>query len=167
MTSPVSFGDAVLMAKLALRIGRAFTTGRKSAPAEFLEVENQLYSLSAALAALQHAKESENGASLVIDGFELPDNCASSHHNNQDIISGMLSSCKDTLEHLKTVVEKYSIISTSDDRDQPRMKRWSREAKVNWKKIAWTTEGGDLAVLKSNLTVHTNSLNLILGVVTK
>ncbi|PVI02694.1 hypothetical protein DM02DRAFT_670404 [Periconia macrospinosa] len=166
MTSPVSFGDAFLMAKLALRIGRAFTTGRKSAPAEFLEVENQLYSLSAALAALQNAKESENGASLIINGPELPDHYTPSYRNNQDIISGMLSSCKETLDHLKKVVEQYSIISTSDDGDESRKKRWSREAKANWKKIAWTTEGGDLAVLKSNLTVHTNSLNLVLGVVT-
>ncbi|KAF7533247.1 hypothetical protein G7Z17_g13540 [Cylindrodendrum hubeiense] len=56
MTSPISIGDAYLLAKLALKLGHAFTKGRKSAPAEFREVENQLYSLSAALSALKDVR---------------------------------------------------------------------------------------------------------------
>src|SRR5690349_10450853 len=106
MASPVSFGDAFLMAKLAIRIGRAFTTGRKSAPAEFREIESQLYSLSAALAALEDAKESENGTILAINGLSLPKDHAPANWNNQDIISSMLSSCKETLNHLESVVAK-------------------------------------------------------------
>jgi hypothetical protein len=48
MASPFSFGDAYQLSRLALKLGKAFTKGRKSAPTEFREVENQLYSLSAA-----------------------------------------------------------------------------------------------------------------------
>ncbi|KAJ3526897.1 hypothetical protein NM208_g10968 [Fusarium decemcellulare] len=76
----------------------------------------------------------------------------------------MLGSCNDTLAHLKSIVDKYAIISTAADPSQARVKRWSQRLKADWKKIAWTTEGGDLAALKSDLTIQTNSLNLILGV---
>jgi hypothetical protein len=55
MALPVSIGDVIAMAKLAKTIALAFTKGRKSAPAEFREVENQLYSLSTALAAFEDA----------------------------------------------------------------------------------------------------------------
>ena len=139
MPAPVSIGDAFLT-KLALKIGQAFTKGRKSAPAEFREVESQLYSLSAALYALRVARESGISPPLLVDFSNLPRNIPSHYNDNQDIILGMLGSCKDTLSHLESIVEKYSIIRTSADPEQPRLKRWSRELKANWKKIAWTTE---------------------------
>lgn len=167
MPFPVSIGDAIVMAELALKIGQAFTKGRKSAPAEFREVESQLYSLSAALYALRAARESGISPPLLVDSSNLPRYIPSHHNDNQDIILGMLGSCKDTLSHLESIVKKYSIIGTLADPEQPRLKRWSRELKANWKKIAWTTEGGDLTALKNNLTIQTNSLNLILGVVVK
>ncbi|KAM4058596.1 hypothetical protein HRG_006448 [Hirsutella rhossiliensis] len=160
-----SFGDAYLMGKLAFKIGQAFTKGKKSAPAEFREVESQLYSLSAALNAFSTARESASSAPLIVDESKLPKNVPSHFAENQDIILGMLRSCKETLSHLDCIVQKYSIIATSSDSSEPRLKRWSRELKSDWKKVAWTTEGGDLAALRSNLTIQTNSLNLILGVV--
>ncbi|KAM5341332.1 hypothetical protein ACJ41O_014363 [Fusarium nematophilum] len=165
MASPVSIGDAFLMAKLAFRIGQALTKGKKSAPAELREVESQLYSLSAALNALTAARESSHSAPLLIDRSDLPQNAPPHYKDNQDIILGMLGSCNDTLSHLKSVVDEYAIISTTADSSQGRVKRWSQRLKTDWKKIAWTTEGGDLAALKSDLTVQTNSLNLILGVI--
>ncbi|KAF9767979.1 hypothetical protein IL306_014786 [Fusarium sp. DS 682] len=165
MASPVSIGDAFLMAKLAFRIGQAFTKGKKSAPVELREVESQLYSLSAALNALTTARKSRHSEPLLVDPSELPQNAPAHYKNNQDIILGMLGSCNDTLVHLKSIVDKYGIISTTADPSQPRVKRWSQRLKADWKKIAWTTEGGDLAALKRDLTIQTNSLNLILGVV--
>jgi hypothetical protein len=77
----------------------------------------------------------------------------------------MLGSCNDTLSHLQSIVVKYGIISTTADPSHSQVKRWSHRLKADWKKIAWTTEGGDLAALKSDLTIQTNSLNLILGVI--
>ncbi|KAJ4175811.1 hypothetical protein NW767_015663 [Fusarium falciforme] len=165
MASPVSIGDAFLMAKLAFRIGQAFTKGKKSAPAELREVESQLYSLSAALNALTAARESSHSPPLLVDRSNLPQNAPPHYKDNQDIILGMLGSCKDTLAHLESIVDEYGIISTTADLSKARVKRWSQRLKADWKKIAWTTEGGDLAALKSDLTIQTNSLNLILGVI--
>ncbi|KAF6525620.1 hypothetical protein HZS61_011415 [Fusarium oxysporum f. sp. conglutinans] len=165
MASPVSIGDAFLMAKLAFRIGQAFTKGKKSAPAELREVESQLYSLSAALNALTAARKSGHSAPLLVDRSELPQNAPPHYKDNQDIILGMLGSCNDTLAHLQSIVVKYGIISTTADPSHAQVKRWSHKLKADWKRIAWTTEGGDLAALKSDLTIQTNSLNLILGVI--
>ncbi|PNY26286.1 Uncharacterized protein TCAP_03786 [Tolypocladium capitatum] len=165
MSFSISFGDVYLMGKLALKIGQAFTKGKKSAPAEFREVESQLYSLSAALNAFSSARESSTIAPPIVDKSKLPKNIPSHFAENQDIILGMLRSCKETLSHLQTIVDKYSVISTSTDASQPRLKRWTKELKSDWRKISWTTEGGTLNDLKGNLTIQTNSLNLILGVV--
>lgn len=52
MSMPVSIGDILLLSKIAYQIGVAFTSGRKSAPREFAEVENQLFALSTALEVL-------------------------------------------------------------------------------------------------------------------
>lgn len=46
MAFSLSIGDIVLLGSLAWKIGRAFTSGRAGAPAEFREVENELTSLS-------------------------------------------------------------------------------------------------------------------------
>jgi len=150
------------MGKLAFKLGRAFTKGRKSAPAEFREVENQLYSLSSALCALRDAPAS-NKAVLGQD----PQQPQSGQSNTGDAITVMLKSCEETLSHLKAQVDKYSCMVENQDRQEPKFKRWSRDIKASWKRIAWTKEGGDLATLRSHLTIHTNSLNLVLGVAVK
>jgi hypothetical protein len=160
MTSPVSIGDAYLMANLALKLGRAFTKGRKSAPAEFREVENQLFSLSAALSALDRAHKTA-GSALTIDQARLPSLSQQRQVDSEDVLKYMLQSCEETLKHLETIVKKYSSIGKPKDSEA----RWSRRLRDNWKKVAWTTEDGDLATLRSQLTVHTNCLNLILGVI--
>ncbi|KAL3958661.1 hypothetical protein ACCO45_006823 [Purpureocillium lilacinum] len=166
MVFAVSFGDAYTMAKIAFRIGQAFTKGKKSAPAEFREVESQLYSLSAALNAFSNARRSnDNAAPLIVDRTHLPGNVPAHFSDNQDIILGMLASCNETLTHLDGIVKKYSVITAPTDAGQTRMKRWSKDLLANWRKVQWTTEGGDLNTLRSNLTIQTNSLSLILGVV--
>ncbi|KIX00530.1 uncharacterized protein Z518_10670 [Rhinocladiella mackenziei CBS 650.93] len=159
MANPISFGDAYLAAKLALQLGRAFTKGRKSAPAEFREVENQLYSLSSALFALKDAL-SKNEFTVNMD----PPNAQPRLAGSEETISVMLRSCEETLEHLKEIVGKYGCMVDPPDPQTPRLKRWKGDLKSTWMKVSWTKEGGDLATLRSKLTVHTNSLNLMLGV---
>lgn len=149
MASPVSFGDVVTMAKLARTIALAFTKGRKSAPAEFREVENQLYSLSTALAAFQDEATSH---------MQQP---------GDQTVAEILSNCHETLSHLEKIVDKYGRIAEQRDPTKSRLQRWSQELIKNYKKIAWTTEAGDLAALRSQLMIHTNSLDLVLGIIIK
>ena len=166
MASPFSFGDAYLMGKLALRLGRAFTKGRKSAPAEFREVEHQLYSLSTALCALKDAP-TNYGTTLSADPSQTTATFEPGQKSNGETIGTMLQNCKETLKHLEAIVEKYSCIGEPRDSQKPPFKRWSRDLRINWRKIAWTIEGGELSTLRSQLTIHINALNLILGVTIK
>ncbi|KAK0652450.1 hypothetical protein B0T16DRAFT_322463 [Cercophora newfieldiana] len=144
------------MAKIAKTIAQAFTKGRRSAPAEFREVENQLYSLSAALAAFQDTADKSS--------TELS-NLATMQQGGDQTLSDMLSNCHETLKHLEKIVQKYGLITEQQDPTKSRLQRWSQELLKNYKKIAWTTEAGDLATLRSQLMVHTNSLDLVLGIV--
>jgi hypothetical protein len=152
MGSPLSVGDVIALSRLAITLGRAFTKGRRSAPEEFREVESQLYSLGAALDAI---------TSLITD---LP---ASSDAN--DSLSHAIQSCRRTLAHLELVVTKYGALRKEGEGkpDVSRFRRWNTTLNTGWKSIVWTTEGGDLAALRSNLTVHMNSLDLLLGVMVK
>src|SRR5436853_2483648 len=95
------------MGMLALQLGRAFTKGRKSAPAEFREVENQLYSLSAALRALKDA-QAEGSPATSVDPPSLPATSHPRQTGSHDPIATMLQSCEETLKHLDATVERYS-----------------------------------------------------------
>lgn len=166
MASPISFGDAVAMSKIAWRIAHAFTKGRKSAPAEFREVENQLYSLSAALTAFKDVC-GDDVATVTIDSSKLPARFQKEEQDGMQTVSGILDSCSETLKHLEKMVEDYGVVGSQKDPTKPRLQRWSKELLRNYKKVAWTTEAGDLAALRSKLMVHTNSLDLVLGIVVR
>ncbi|KAK4031692.1 hypothetical protein C8A01DRAFT_21139 [Parachaetomium inaequale] len=166
MASPVSFGDAVAMAKIARRIAHAFTKGRKSAPSEFREVENQLYSLSAALAAFKNVCGADVAA-VAIDAEQLPARFRNEEQDGVQTLSVILDSCKETLKHLEKIVQEYGVVSAPKDPSMSRLQRWNTELVRNYKKIAWTTEAGDLETLRSQLMIHTNSLELVLGIIMK
>ncbi|KAI9376478.1 hypothetical protein BJX61DRAFT_367047 [Aspergillus egyptiacus] len=167
MASPVNVGDIYLLGRLAYKLGSAFTTGRKSAPAEFREVGNQLHSLSAALQALQK-EASDRSISLTLDPSALPQAVNARHGEDEDVLKHVVNSCGETLRHLEVIVEKYSVLGKPTDGtfQVSRFRRWNDNIKTGWKAILWTKEGGDLTTLRSNLSVHTNSLNLLLGVIT-
>ncbi|KAH6850634.1 hypothetical protein B0I37DRAFT_118134 [Chaetomium sp. MPI-CAGE-AT-0009] len=164
MASPVSFGDAAAMAKIALRVAQAFKQGYKSAPAEFREVENQLRSLSAALTAFKDGCGADLDA-VVIDPAKLPSRFQTQEQDGMHSVAGILDSCHETLKHLEKIVESYDVVVTPKDPTKSRLRRWNTEMARNYKKIAWTTEAGDLAALRSQLMVHTNSLDLVLGII--
>lgn len=159
MAWPVSIGDAVLLSKLAYRIGVAFTSGRKSAPAEFREIKDQLFALANALEFL--ATETSRNSSPIGTGSRETREESKKGNDNEDILGRMISNCRQTLEHLEILVDKYTEIDPNvENPEQARVRRWQRDMVKNWKKIRWTTEGGDLDKLRSNLTVHINGLNL-------
>ncbi|EAQ86350.1 hypothetical protein CHGG_07603 [Chaetomium globosum CBS 148.51] len=152
------------MAKIAWHIAHAFTQGHKSAPAAFREVENQLYSLSAALTAFKDICGTDLAA-VAIDPSKLPTRFQTQEQDGMQSVAGILDSCYETLKHLEKIVENYGVVVTPKDPAKSRFRRWSIEMTKNYKKIAWTTEAGDLAALRSQLMVHTNSLNLVLGII--
>jgi hypothetical protein len=162
MTSPVSIGDAIMLSQMAYNLARTFTSGRKSAPAEFQEVQNQLYALGGALGFLA------NDRTEAMDKVRVDSEKAGEGNKvdcDQDGILGqMISNCRMTLKNLEEIVDKYMVIDPSVANQGPTsLKSWRQDVKKNWKKIRWTTEGGDLDKLRSNLAVHINGLNLALS----
>lgn len=153
MAFQISIGDAILLAQIAWRLGRTFTKGRASAPAEFKQVEHELYSLSAALS----AAESLQSAASQVDA----DN---PHIGSQDVFKHIIQNCKNTLAHLEDIVNKYTIVTEPTDPQRPRFERWSQSITKNWRKVEWTTEKGDLSMLRSQLMLHTNSVNLFINI---
>ncbi|KAK0667029.1 hypothetical protein QBC41DRAFT_324718 [Cercophora samala] len=167
MGSPVSIGDIIAMSKISWKIAQAFTNGRKSAPFEFREVENQLYSLSSALAAFKDAC-GDDVASISVQSSKLPSRFEDQGQDEGlQSVAWLLDSCNETLRHLEKLVDKYSALAAGPEGDNPasRFRRWSDTLLRNYKKIAWTTEAGDIATLRSQLLVHTNSLHLVLGTI--
>lgn len=150
MAFQISIGDILMLSKLAWTITQAFTSGRKSAPAEFQEVQNQLCSLC-------HALDSLKSLSLQHPRQADADSGSSG-------ITPILQNCRFTLEHLEMLVNKYMDIEDKDDAGKSQKKKWREEIQKNWKKVQWTTEGGNLARLQHNLGVHINSLNLAIAV---
>ncbi|KLU81006.1 hypothetical protein MAPG_00101 [Magnaporthiopsis poae ATCC 64411] len=156
MASPLSFGDCFLICKLCWKLAQAFTSGRNSAPAEFREVENQLYSLSAALDGLQNVRGNDVATSHAEKKID----------DRWSTVDKILLNCRETLEHLEAVVKKYAEVDQVRDMSLPRIKRWSGDISRNWKKVAWTKEKGDLTALRSQIAAHTNSLSLVLATIT-
>jgi hypothetical protein len=162
MTSPVSIGDAIMLSRIAYDLARTFTSGRKSAPAEFQEVQNQLYALGGALGFLANDRTETMDKSRV--GSVKSGEGNKAEFDQDGILDQMISNCRMTLKHLEEIVDKYMVIDPSAANQGPTsLKSWRQDVKKIWRKIRWTTEGGDLDKLRSNLAVHINGLNLALS----
>jgi hypothetical protein len=162
MTSPVSIGDAIMLSQLAYKIGRAFSSGRKSAPAEFEEVQKHLFALGGALGLLANDKSekpisSPGRAQKALKEGDVVD-------VQDQMLEQMTLNCRETLIHLETLVNKYMEIDpNSKTSAETTLRSWQQEVRKNWKKIKWTTEGGDLDKLRNNLAVHVSGLTLALS----
>ncbi|KAI1271598.1 hypothetical protein F5Y07DRAFT_392665 [Xylaria sp. FL0933] len=144
MVFQVSIGDAILLSQIAWRLGQTFTKGRKSAPVEFQEIEDELYSVRP----LAHDMIPGNNQGAA----------------NQDTFEHIIRNCRNTLAHLEDIIKKYMIVSEQADSQKPKLQRWSRSIMKNWRKIEWTTEKGDLKTLRSQIMLDTNSLNLLINI---
>lgn len=169
--SMASYADAFAVSKLAWSLARAFTKGRKSAPAEFQEVENQLYSLSATLGAFKKVLDNGSVTQILDGGLAFP---SDSEGDGAASVRRVLSNCEETLRQMEEFVKKYDVIadnkttSTDPDESPPRLaRRLTESLNKDYKKVVWTTQKADLATLRSQLMVHTNSLDLVMGVIVK
>ncbi|KAI0022786.1 hypothetical protein F4780DRAFT_731474 [Xylariomycetidae sp. FL0641] len=161
-----SIGDVVALSKIAWAIAQALSKGRKSAPEELRQVESQLYSLTAAFEAARAVRGSiQRGA---VGSTEPYDTTATGQSTAKpdEIFTAILGNCAKTLKQLEAIVKKYGIILEDTDPAQPTLKRWNQFVTQNWKKMEWVTEKGDLGSIRSQIMVHTNSLNLLVGLMT-
>ncbi|CAH0059705.1 unnamed protein product [Clonostachys solani] len=161
MAFSLAICDAYL---LAWNVAQVLTRGRKSAPREFHELEDQLYSLVAALTALKNA----------FDNQDIPNSTGDSSAPQTDLLEEevigetlkkVLASCGGTLKHLEETVKKYGAMVEPQDVNGTTVSKWAQGLAKDYKKIAWTTEKGNLDSLRSQIMIHTNSLDLILGVI--
>lgn len=53
LASPLSIGDAILLSQICYKVALAFSSGARSAPAEFAEVQSLLYSATASVQLLE------------------------------------------------------------------------------------------------------------------
>lgn len=174
MSLPVSIGDVLLLSKIAYTTYIAFTSGRKSAPREFLEVESELFALSTALRALSElVDKTDNGGSRNPPTGGLAP-ATSGHEPISVALQSMIANCKDTLKGLEAVIQQYS--KAMDSQATPATntsgkkfgaffpkRRWHKTLKDNWNRVVWTTEEGNLAALRSQLVVHIVSINLLVS----
>jgi hypothetical protein len=159
-------GDAFLMSKLAWNVAQVLTKGRKSAPREFHELEDQLYSLVAALTALKNAFDNQDTPNST-GGNSMPQTDLLEEEALGETLKKVLASCGGTLKHLEETMKKYGAMVEPQDVNETTMGKWAKVLAKDYKKIAWTTEKGNLDSLRSQITIHTNSLDLILGVISK
>lgn len=162
MSLPISVGDTILLSQIAWSIGKAFTSGRKSAPAEFSEIQDLLFTLGEALKVLAKDLPGSNQVAQAEIAAERQDEEAQAENV---LLAQMVMNCRSTLTHLKSMVDKYMELDTKGG--QKDQKKWKDEAKKNWKKLLWTKEGGDIMKLKATLTAHINGLNLALSAINK
>lgn len=152
-----------MLSKIAMQLGQAFTSGRKSAQAEFLEVQNLLYTLSKGLEML--ARQMPDECETESKG---PPNQASDKDEEMTELNHIIANCRETLYHLESVVTKYSVLDAQIvETRKSRMRRWNDELFKNWKKVIWTTKGGDIGILKVTLTAHINGLNLVVSILNR
>ncbi|OCL11885.1 hypothetical protein AOQ84DRAFT_422040 [Glonium stellatum] len=162
MAFSVSIGDAIMLSKIAMRLGQAFTSGRKSAQAEFLEVQNLLYALSKGLEMLARQIPNRSGA----DNEGAPERVPEDKETAE--LNCMIANCQETLYHLESVVAKYTVPDTQIvEAPKSKIRRWKDELFKNWKKIVWTTKGGDLGTLKLTLIAHIDGLNFAVSVLNR
>jgi len=162
MSLPVSVSDAILLAQIAWGVGQAFTSGRKSAPAEFAEIQDLLFTLSEALKVLARDLPESNHVSQAERAAAEEGDVA---HADHALLAQMIMNCRSTLTHLKLMVDKYTVIEKESRQNEQR--KWKDEVKRNWKKLLWTKEGGDIIKLKTTLTAHINGLNLAVSAINK
>ncbi|KAF2673896.1 hypothetical protein BT63DRAFT_437485 [Microthyrium microscopicum] len=159
MTSSVSIGDAILLSQIAYKIGRALSSGRKSAPSEFLETQDLLNTLENVLKLVARELPKQDVSAEPDDQEESKGKLS---ENDTILLSDMLQGCHRTLSHLEAIVVKYEVIDPKYS-ESTKSERVQDEVKMSWKMIIWTKEGGDIIKLKTTLTAHINGLTLAVG----
>lgn len=151
MTVP-NIGDILMLSQTAWRIERAFTAGRKVAPADFQVIEVEIGGLARALKLLAEALHADAECVTLRTAGE----------NIQTSISTVISSCQRAVSDLDSLVDQHQVIRKHRTVGGFAIERtWGDLALTGYKTMLWTTEGGDLQNLKELLQLHTSSIAMI------
>ncbi|KAH8648097.1 hypothetical protein BGZ61DRAFT_469839 [Ilyonectria robusta] len=156
LPSPLSVGDAILLAKIAYNVVQAFSSGAKSAPAEFAEVQRLLVSVkhSLDLLAKMLPQDPEKAA---------PGGCPTEATWSDEMYTALADireNCGAVLNDLDQFVKKYMILDKNAAGKNER--RWGDQMKRSWKKVSWATEGDNIDKMRGKLTDQVNALNLFI-----
>ncbi|KKY20550.1 hypothetical protein UCDDS831_g04597 [Diplodia seriata] len=169
MAGILNIGDILMLSQLAWKIGRAFTAGRKSAPAEFLEVETEVSGLAKALKMLAETLFADNsgesagavggtGEGIREEGSGMLARASAETRGGVEVI---LQSCRQTLRDLESLVEQYQVIRKHRTSGGFSIERsWSDLVLSAYKKMLWTAEGGNIQALRNMLHMHTSTITL-------
>lgn len=141
-----------MLSQIAWKIGRAFTSCRKNAPAEFLDIETEIGGLAKALKLLAEAMHADVEIALLQNaGMETKDG-----------ISTILNSCQRTVNDLDSLMDQYQVIKKHRTVGGFAIERaWSDLVLAEYKTMIWTTEGGNLQNLREFLQMHTTSMKVL------
>lgn len=146
-----SIGDVLMLSQVAWRTGRAFASGRASAPGEFLQIESELNGVAKSLKLLAET--------LLLDGSEQLIQQAGAHIQNG--LATILLSCKRTLDDLESLIDQYQVIKKNRTSGGYTVERsWSELVIQNYSSMMWTTEGGNIQDLRELLHLYTASISL-------
>jgi hypothetical protein len=173
MPTPVSIGDAILLAKLTYRLGRTLTVDRAETPRSLKEIRNQFSAIQYALDSLGISSE-QNGEfqSVNASGDE------STEQRNNDSnpqkqrwsmeVNQMVRQCYDTLCHLEALLEKYKILVEPESHTEvvARTSRFKRGVKEQWKRIRFITENDEFKKIREDLSTHVEALVLTVATIT-
>ena len=150
LDSILSIGDILMLSQTAWKIGRAFSSGRRSSPVEFKQIEFELNALSKSLKGFAETLFAEDENMLFQAG-----------KRTQSGVATILLSCQQTLQDLESLVEQYQVIRRTETRGGYTVDRsWSELVLTNYGKMMWTTEGGDINSLKTMLHMHTGTITV-------
>ncbi|KAF3932251.1 hypothetical protein ABW19_dt0201942 [Dactylella cylindrospora] len=163
MAMPFQIGDAIALAQLCYGIAQAFGAGRKAAPAEFREVQNELYGLGQMLDLLVNSVE--GGAFTTSSEFVAPGASPAAL-----CVTKMISNCQQTVNHLKEFAKKYAPLAGVEfieERSGVTVRRMTskQRIKLNWKKIMWTKEASNIQGIRDQISIHVQSINAVVSLV--
>ena len=143
-------GDIIVVSKICFSLYQACSKGRKGAPAAVLALANELWACSTALDQLAAAV---SRSACMINNQEL-----------KDITVRMLSGCRNSLDGLQKLIDKYEDIN----KDFASMEghKWIRKFKVNVKKSQWMYEENEVQRTRNKIEANVRALNLLLNIMT-
>ncbi|KAL1619909.1 hypothetical protein SLS56_009926 [Neofusicoccum ribis] len=173
MAGILNIGDVLMLSQLAWKIGRAFTAGRKGAPAEFVSVEAEVSGLAKALKLLAETLFAENiyeengdagGGGRGKNGDGMGGILGQASAETRGGVEVILISCQRTLKDLESLVEQYQVIRKHRTSGGFSIERsWSDLVLSSYKKMLWTTEGGNIQELRNMLHMHTSTISLTMS----